>query len=133
NDPQSSEGPPANGNVAAQPAPNHTDKTLSWYAAREPLVIIVLSLIAIAFFLLVSGLSGLFRRTLRSRAILWSELGEKDLGDGRIAEARKDFQVALTYSRDNFDYQLSLAQTLVTLGRTEEARVYLMNLLERQP
>jgi len=88
---------------------------------------------AIAFFLLVSALSGLYQRTLRSRAILWSDLGEKDLGAGRIAEARKDFQVALTYSRDNFDYQLSLAQTLVTLGRTEEARVYLMNLLERQP
>ena len=133
NAPQSSKGRPTNENVATQPAPNHADKTLSWYAAREPLVIIVLSLSAIAFFLLVSALSGLYQRTLRSRAILWSDLGEKDLGAGRIAEARKDFQVALTYSRDNFDYQLSLAQTLVTLGRTEEARVYLMNLLERQP
>lgn len=132
-DPQSSEGPPTNGDVAAQPASNHTDKTLSWYAAREPLVIVVLSLSAIAFFVLVSGLSGLYQRTLSSRARLWSTLGEQDLSAGRIAQATKDFQVALTYSRDNFDYQLRLAQTLVTLGRTEEARVYLMNLWERQP
>lgn len=133
NDPQSSEGRPMDGNVAAQPAPNDTDKTLTWYAAREPLVIVVLSLSAIAFFVLVSGLSGLYQRTLSSRARLWSDLGEKDLGTGRIPQARKDFQVALTYSRDNFEYQLRLAQTLVTLRRTEEARVYLMNLWERQP
>lgn len=133
NDPQSSNGRPANGNIAAQLLPNHNDKTLSWYAAREPLVIIVLSLSSILFFFLVSGLSGLYQRTLSSRAKLWSDRGESDLSAGRTAEAMKDFQVALTYSRDNFNYELSLAQTLVTLRRTEEARVYLINLWQRQP
>jgi tetratricopeptide (TPR) repeat protein len=133
NDPQSSDGRPRNANVAAQPVANENDRTLSWYAAREPLVIVVLSLSAIAFFFLVSGLSGLYQRTLSSRARLWSVRGENDLNAGRIAEAIKDFQVALTYSRDNFDYELSLAQTLVTLKRTEEARIYLINLWQRQP
>lgn len=133
NDPQISDGRPVNGNVAAQTLPIENDKTLSWYAAREPLVIIVLSLTAIAFFFLVNSLSGLYQRTLSSRARSWSTLGEQDLRTGRIAEAMKDFQVALTYSRDNFNYELSLAQTLVTLKRTEEARVYLINLWQRQP
>jgi tetratricopeptide (TPR) repeat protein len=133
NDPQSSDDRPANANVAAQRVPNQNDKTLSWYAAREPLVIVVLSLSAIVFFFLVNGLSGLYQRTLTSRAKLWSSLGEEDLSAGRISDAMKDFQVALTYSRDNFNYQLSLAQTLVTLRRTEEARVYLINLWQRQP
>lgn len=133
NDPQSSDGRPANGNVAAHRVSNQSDKTLSWYAAREPLVIVVLSLSAIVFFSLVSGLSGLYQRTLSSRATLWSDRGENDLSAGRIAQAMKDFQAALTYSRDNFDYELSLAQTLVTLKRTEEARVYLINLWQRQP
>jgi thioredoxin-like negative regulator of GroEL len=133
NDPQSSDGRPANGNVAVQPLPSHNDKTLSWYAAREPLVIIVLSLSSILFFFLVSGLSGLYQRTLSSRAKLWSDHGENDLSAGRTTQAMKDFQVALTYSRDNFNYELRLAQTLVTLRRTEEARVYLINLWQRQP
>jgi predicted Zn-dependent protease len=132
-DPQSSKGRPTPAKVAAQPLPNENDKTLSWYAAREPLVILVLSLSAIAFFFLVSGLSGLYQRTLSSRATLWSGRGESDLSAGRIAEARNDFQVALTYSRDNFNYELSLAQALLTLKRTEEARVYLINLWQRQP
>jgi tetratricopeptide (TPR) repeat protein len=133
NDPQSSEDQPAHGNAAAQRVPSQNDKTLSWYAAREPLVIVVLSLSAIVFFFLVSGLSGLYQRTLSSHAKLWSSLGEEDLSAGRIAHAMKDFQVALMYSRDNFKYELSLAQTLVTLKRTEEARVYLINLWQRQP
>jgi tetratricopeptide (TPR) repeat protein len=133
NDPRSSDGRPANGNVATQPPTHENDKTLSWYAAREPVVIVVLSLSSILFFFLVSGLSGLYQRTLSSRAKLWSDRGEDDLGAGQIAHAMKDFQVALTYSRDNFDYELSLAQTLVTLRRTEEARVYLINLWQRQP
>jgi tetratricopeptide (TPR) repeat protein len=128
--PQSSDGRPPSGNSAAHP---EDDKTLSWYAAREPLVVLVLSLSAIAFFFLVSGLSGLYQRTLSSRATLWSGRGATDLSAGRIPAAMKDFQVALTYSRDNFDYQLSLAQALLRLKRTEEARVYLINLWERQP
>jgi tetratricopeptide (TPR) repeat protein len=133
NDPQNNGRRPAPANAAAQPVSHKNDKTLSWYAAREPLVILVLSLSAIAFFFLVSGLSGLYQRTISSRATVWSGRGQNDLGVGRIADAINDFQVALTYSRDNFDYELSLAQALVTLGRTEEARVYLINLWQRQP
>jgi predicted Zn-dependent protease len=133
NDLQNSNGRPTPGNSAAESLAGEHDKTLNWYAAREPLVILVLSLSAIAFFFLVSTLSGVYQRTLSSRATLWSERGESDLRAGRIAEARNDFQVALTYSRDNFDYELSLAQALLTLKRTEEARVYLINLWQRQP
>ncbi|HET9184428.1 MAG TPA: tetratricopeptide repeat protein [Candidatus Angelobacter sp.] len=131
-DPQSSNRP-LNKDVAAQPVSNENDKTLSWYAAREPLVIVVLSLSAIAFFFLVSGLSGLYQRTLSSRASLWSARGENNLSAGRVADSINDFQVALTYSRDNFDYELSLAQALLKLKRTEEARVYLISLWQRQP
>ena len=132
-DPLSSDGRSAKANLAAQPQGNGNDKTLSWYAAREPLVIIVLSVSSILFFFLVNELSGLYKRTLNSRASLWADRGESDLGAGRIPQAMKDFQVALTFSQDNFNYELSLAQTLVTLQRTEEARVYLINLWQREP
>jgi tetratricopeptide (TPR) repeat protein len=132
-DSQGRNGRPTIGDAAATAVSKENDRTLSWYAAREPLIIVVLSLSAIAFFFLVSGLSGLYQRTLSSRASVWSGQGQNDLSAGRIADAIKDFQVALTYSRDNFDYELSLAEGLVTLKRTEEARVYLINLWQREP
>jgi tetratricopeptide (TPR) repeat protein len=130
---ESRNGRPTIGDAAAPAVSKENDRTLSWYAAREPLIIVVLSLSAIAFFFLVSGLSGLYQRTLSSRASVWSGRGQNDLSAGRIADSIKDFQVALTYSRDNFDYELSLAEGLVTLKRTEEARVYLVNLWQREP
>ncbi|MGE5323888.1 MAG: tetratricopeptide repeat protein [Actinomycetota bacterium] len=114
---------PANGN----------DRTLSWYAAREPVVIFVLSAIAIVCFFLVSTLSGVYKRQLNERGMSWFSRGENDLQAGRIARAVVDFQAALTYSRDNYQYELRLAQALASLNRTEEARAYLLNLWQREP
>jgi len=110
-----------------------SDRTLSWYAAREPLVVLLLSATAAGLFFLVGGLSRLYQNQLESRGRTWFDRGVRDLEAGRVENAVRDFQVALTYSRDNYGYQLSLAQALVALNRTEEARTYLISLWQREP
>jgi tetratricopeptide (TPR) repeat protein len=67
----------------------------------------------------------------------WYTRGEKDLRDGRAEAALADFRTALSYSHDNVEYQLRLAQALVAAGNSREARAeartYLLNLLEHEP
>ena len=114
-------------------AANGNDRTLSWYAAREPLVIFVLSASAIACFFLVSALARVYKVQLNDHGSAWFSQGENDLDAGRVTRAVVDFQAALTYSRDNYQYELKLAQALASLNRTEEARAYLLNLWQREP
>ena len=67
----------------------------------------------------------------------WYTRGEQDLRAGRAEAALADFRTALSYSHDNAQYQLRLAQALMAAGHSREARTeartYLLNLLEREP
>jgi tetratricopeptide (TPR) repeat protein len=56
-----------------------------------------------------------------------------DLEAGHADSAVTAFHSALRYSRDDFAYQLSLAQALAALNRQGEAQAYLLNLWEREP
>jgi tetratricopeptide (TPR) repeat protein len=70
---------------------------------------------------------------LDSRATLWANRGLHEFQSAQFTLAASAFQTALTYSRGNYGYELSLAQALVALKRTEEARAYLISLWQRQP
>jgi len=96
-------------------------------------VVLVLSATAVGMFFLVTGLSRLYQNQLKSRGSTWFERGVRDLAANRVQNAVTDFQVALTYSRDNYGYELSLAEALMALNRTEEARTYLISLWQREP
>lgn len=109
------------------------DPQLSWYSAREPLVIMALSAAAIAFFFAVLALSKVFESSQTARADQYFQQGNLDLRNHRPDLAVNDFHAALTYSRDSYATQLSLAQALLALNRTEEALQYLVNLWQRQP
>jgi tetratricopeptide (TPR) repeat protein len=67
----------------------------------------------------------------------WYTHGEEDLRDGRADAAVADFHTALSYSRDNAQYQLQLAEALMAAGPSRgadsEAHTYLLNLLEHEP
>ncbi len=106
---------------------------LSLYLTREPVTLAVLTGAAIVFFLFVTGLSRLYQAQQESLADRWSARGVDDLNAQRFRVAIVDFRTALLYDRDNAAYQLSLAEALLGLKRTDEAYAYLINLWERQP
>ena len=106
---------------------------LNWYAAREPLVLIILSAAAISFFFAVIALSRIYNAQQAAHGAEWFQRGKDQLNTGRPELASKYFQVALTYVPGDFQYQLSLAQSLLALNNTEQALQYLGNLWQRQP
>jgi tetratricopeptide (TPR) repeat protein len=109
------------------------DRSLKWYATREPLVLMVLSLLAVVSFLAVAALSGIYHRQQAALGERWYRRGQADLEAGHAESAIAAFHSALRYSRDDFAYQLGLAQALAAMHRQGEARAYLLSLWEREP
>ncbi len=103
------------------------------FLTREPVILALLSALAVLLFLGVTGLSRVYHGQQESLGNRWFVRGRADLNAGRYVAAVGDFRAALLYSRDNFMYQLNLAQALIGLKRTDEAQAYLTNLWERQP
>jgi tetratricopeptide (TPR) repeat protein len=106
---------------------------LGIYPTREPLILALLCALAVVAFLAVGGLSRAYHAQQQALADRWFTRGTADLKDAHFDRAVADFRAALRYSRDNYDYQLNLAQALIGLKRTDEAYAYLGNLWEREP
>jgi tetratricopeptide (TPR) repeat protein len=106
---------------------------LRYYLSREPLILALLSAVALVSFLAVSGLSRIYHKQQESLGNRWFTRGVEDLQQRRFERAVNEFRTALLYSRDNYSYQLELAEALIGLKRTNEAYAYLINLWERQP
>src|ERR1700722_10083070 len=85
------------------------------YAGRNPLSFALLAVLAVAFFLAVSGLSRVYRAQQESLGNRWFSRGIADLKQQRFDHAVNEFRNALRYSRDNYTYQLNLAQALIGL------------------
>jgi tetratricopeptide (TPR) repeat protein len=108
-------------------------KDLRFYLKREPLILGLLSALAVVLFVAVGGLSRIYHDQYESLGDRWSTRGVADLKLERFDRAVNEFRAALLYSRDNYSYQLNLAQSLIGLKRTNEAYAYLINLWEREP
>ena len=106
---------------------------LNSYLERRPVILSMLLALATVSFLLVTGISHIYVAQQQSLARRWSERGAADLKARHDADAVADFRTALVYDRDDFSFQLSLAQALLGQGRTDEASAYLVNLWDRQP
>lgn len=106
---------------------------MSVYLTSEPVLFAVLSAVAVVFFLFVGGLSKMYHAQQMSLGDRWFTRGLADLQAQKYDAAMLEFRTALRYERDNDDYQLSLAKSLIGLHRTEEARSYLLNLWDREP
>lgn len=103
------------------------------YLKRQPVTLTLLTGLAIILFLAVSGLSRIYQAQQTSLANEWSNQGKEDLNARRFSHAVADFRTALLYSRDNYSFQLSLAEALIGLNRPDEANAYLINLWDREP
>jgi tetratricopeptide (TPR) repeat protein len=106
---------------------------LRLYLRRQPVMLALLAVLVVIFFLAVTGLSRAYHAQRDALGDRWFTRGAADLSARKYDSAVTDFGSALLYSRDNYTYQLNLAEALIGLKRTGEAAAYLTNLWERQP
>ncbi len=123
--------PPSQGGTIATGEQKKLDLRL--YFAREPVILALLFLSAVAVFLGVTGLSRIYYSQRASLANRWFSRGVADLKAQHFQNAVADFRTALLYSRGDYTYQLNLAEALLGLKRTDEAYAYLRNLWEQEP
>lgn len=109
------------------------EPTVNSVTERPPIVIAILTALALLGFLAVGRLTSRFQEQQKALARHLYQQGLADQRAGKFDLALEHFRAGLTYDRDNFQYQLSLARALRDSGRTEEAETYLISLWERAP
>jgi len=106
---------------------------LAQYLMMEPVLLAALFVGAAVAFAAVGGLSRLYHSQQDSLGARWYGRGAADLTAKKYDAAAMEFRTALRYARDNYFYQLGLAEALVGLKRVDEAQAYLVNLWDREP
>ncbi|HMD32818.1 MAG TPA: tetratricopeptide repeat protein [Candidatus Acidoferrales bacterium] len=86
-----------------------------------------------ALFIFTGFATQAFHRHEKELADEWVRNAQADLAAGDPNQALDALRNALVYSKDNREYQLRLAQTLVAANRDDEARPYLLSLWEHEP
>jgi tetratricopeptide (TPR) repeat protein len=104
-----------------------------FYLRQRPTMLVLLSMVAVIFFLSVTGLSRVYHAQRTSVGDRWFSRGVSDLNAKHYEAAVTDFRAALLYSRDEYSYELKLAEALIGLRHTGEAFAYLLNLWDREP
>jgi predicted Zn-dependent protease len=105
----------------------------SRFTTSRQIALFVSLLILAALFLVAGFLTRTFRQHREQIARQWYDRGVAELKAGRAEAALNPLRTALVYSRDNPQYELSLAQALVAGQHYTEAQTYLLTLWERQP
>jgi len=103
------------------------------YLTREAVSVALLAGLAVVLFLGVTVLSRLYHAQQESLGNRWFNRGLVDLKAQRFDRAVIEFRAALVYARDDYSYQLNLAEALLGMKRPAEAYAYLVNLWEREP
>jgi tetratricopeptide (TPR) repeat protein len=103
------------------------------YLRQRPAMLGLLTASALLFFLIVTGLSRVYHAQREALGDRWFDRGVAHLNAKRYEPAVTEFRAALLYSRDNYAYQLNLAEALIGTGQTGQAYAYLLNLWDREP
>jgi tetratricopeptide (TPR) repeat protein len=99
---------------------------------REAFLALIFTLLILLF--AITGFTvRSYHRVERRLARDWYSRGEAELKAGNATAALGDFRNALFYWQDNALYRLRLAQALAAAGHLQQAKAYLLNLLEREP
>ncbi|MGH9528988.1 MAG: tetratricopeptide repeat protein [Terriglobales bacterium] len=106
---------------------------LKAFLSRASVIFTILFASAVLAFLGASHLVNRFREQEKALGRHLYAQGLAEQASGKTERAIAEYRAALTYDRDNFQYQLSLARALRDSGLTSEAKTYLMNLWERNP
>ena len=106
---------------------------LESHRAPPPVILLFLLVLAVLAFVGVNRMVNRFHQQEEALARHLYERGMKAQSEGQAEAAPGAFRAALSYSHDNFQYQLSLARALRVSGRTAEAETYLIRLWERTP
>jgi tetratricopeptide (TPR) repeat protein len=103
-----------------------------WYR-REFVVLLWLTALTIALFVIAYFVTGAFRRQQTSLGNAFFQKGESELSAARANDAIRDFRAALTYAPEKREYRLRLAQALALADHDKEAEAHFKDLWEREP
>lgn len=103
------------------------------YFRQRPVMLALLTGFTLLFMLGVTGLSRAYQAQRQALGNRWFARGVADLKVNHFEAAVTDFRAALLYSRDDYNYQLNLAEALIGSKQTGQASAYLLNLWDREP
>lgn len=111
------------------------EKILSYrqYLQQRPVMLALLTGFTLLFILGVTGLSRAYRAQRQALGNRWFARGVADLNAKNFDAAVNEFRAALLYARDDYNYQLNLAEALIGSHQTGQASAYLLNLWDREP
>jgi tetratricopeptide (TPR) repeat protein len=87
----------------------------------------------VLFVLITAAISRMFHKKIHVLADNWFAKGEASFQARDVQSALIDYRNALVYSPGNAKFQFHLAQALAAVGRGDEGRSYLLNLLSESP
>ena len=87
----------------------------------------------VLFVLTTAAISRMYHKKIHVLADNWFAEGETSFQAADVQSALIDYRNALVYSPGNAKFQFHLAQALAAVGRGDEGRSYLLNLLSESP
>src|SRR6202046_2130990 len=87
----------------------------------------------VLFVLVTAAISRMYHKKIHVLADSWFAEGEASFQAGDVQSALIDYRAAMVYSPGNAKFQFHLAQALAAVGRGDEGRSYLLNLLSESP
>jgi len=111
----------------------HCDNDTHVWTIQDWRPLLTLSLMIVLGFSFTSLVVSSYNEKQRALAGQYYSAGMRAMENNRPNEAVDDFETALVYSRDNFQYRMKLTDALLASGSTSEAMAQLRAFWDQQP